>query len=111
MKKLLFLLWLLPAVCLAQTDSTKINPHYIYGRIFIEPVTFSSKITVKWDFGRISSNIYLSENEFRKLTGELSRLNNEIDVLNYLSLQGWEVVTRYQFRDENPSYFLRKKVQ
>lgn len=110
MRKLLFLFWLLPAACMAQTDSTQVKPHAVYCRIFILPVVFSSKISIKYDFGRKSSTLYLPENEFKKLTTELSGFDNEIDALNYLSVQGWEVVTYNKLREEPNSYLLRKKV-
>lgn len=111
MKKILFLLWLLPAACIAQTDSVKVNSRYIYGRIFIQSRSFSVKISVAYDFGRTSSSVYWTETEFAKLTGELVKIDNEIDALNYLSIQGWEVVAFNEFRDRPNSYLIRKKVQ
>ena len=111
MKKLLFLLWLLPVACMAQTDSVKANEHYIYGRIFIDPPLFGSRVSIRYDFGRSSGSIYWSEAEFRKLTQELSKIKDEIDALNYLSIQKWEVVSDHEVRDRPRSYLLRKKVQ
>ena len=111
MKIFLFLLWLLPAVCFAQIDSAKVKQHDIYGRIFIVPRSFTTKISVEYDFGKTSSTLYWSEAEFRKLTTELSKIDSEIDALNYLSIQGWEVISNSEFRDRPNSYLLRKKVQ
>jgi hypothetical protein len=111
MKIFLFLLWLLPTACLAQTDSAKVKPHDVYCRIFIVPVTFSSRISVKYDFGEKSGKLYLPENEFNKLTKDLAEIDSEIDALNYLAMQGWEVVTFNQLREAPNSYLLRKKVQ
>lgn len=110
MKKLLFLFWLLPAICLAQTDSTQLKPHDIYCRIFITPITFSSKVAIKYDFGRKSGKLYLPEVEFNKLTTELAGIDSEIDALNYLAIHGWEVITFNKLKDEPNSYLLRKKI-
>ncbi len=115
MKKLLFLLWLLPAACLAQTDSAQVKPRNVYCRIFISTGFFSSKISVKFNFGRNSSRGSLTDAEVAKLSRELQVIDNEIDAINYMALQGWEVVTYtpetyHGSSTDDSTYLLVKKV-
>lgn len=111
MKKLLFLFWLLPIVGMAQTDSTKVKPHDVYCKIFLANKNdLILKATVKADFGRMSSKIYLSDSEFRKLTDALAHFNNEVDALNYMSIQGWDLVSYINSREEPDAFLLRKKI-
>ncbi|WP_299289657.1 hypothetical protein [uncultured Mucilaginibacter sp.] len=115
MKKLFFLLWLLPAACIAQTDSTQVKPHNVYCRISISTGFLSSKISVKLDSGRDSSKGSLTDAEAAKLSRQLSAIDNEIDAINYMALQGWEVVTYrpetyHGSSTDNPTYLLVKKV-
>ncbi|MGI4805462.1 MAG: hypothetical protein ACRYFL_11865 [Janthinobacterium lividum] len=51
MKKLFFLIWLLPAVCIAQTDTTTSKAHIIYCKLGLggNPIF---KTIVKADFGK-----------------------------------------------------------
>lgn len=115
MKKLLFLLWLLPVVGFAQTDSTQTKPHDVYCRIYISTGFLSSKISVRFNFGRDSSKGSLTEAEIAKLSRQLYAINNEIDAINYMALQGWEVVTYtpetyHGSSTDDSTYLLRKKV-
>lgn len=107
MKKLLFLIWLFPAVCMAQTDTAAVKSQIIYCRLYLESTGF--KFRVKVDFGKKTSNLYGLDAEFDKLNGNLAELNNEIDGLNYMVLQGWELVT-FASDHEVRSYLLRKKI-
>ncbi len=109
MKKLLFLLWLLPAACLAQTDSTQVKPHDIYCKIYAVSVGFSSRFSIKYDFGHDSNNGNLSDTEFRKLSKQLDTIDNQIDALNYMAAQGWEVLGYTSSFQSQPTYLLRKK--
>ena len=111
MKKLLFLLWLLPAACLAQTDSTQVKLHDIYCKLYSLGGMFSKKYT-EADFGQKSGSAYSLETEFSRLNKQLKDLNNEIDGLNYMATQGWESIN---FTEVNSSgiifrtYLLRKR--
>lgn len=76
MKNLLFLLWLLPAACFAQTDSTQVKPHDIYCRLLVIASGFGSRVSIKYDFGKDSSNGNLPYTEFKKLSQQLNSFDN-----------------------------------
>ncbi|MGI4750326.1 MAG: hypothetical protein ACRYFB_06810 [Janthinobacterium lividum] len=109
MKKLLFLLWLLPAACFAQTDTTQIKPHDVYCRIFILSRSFKSGYSIGTDFGRVSNSNSLPDNEIKKLSTRLSSLDNDIDAINYMASQGWEVISYNSSLQRPDAYLLRKK--
>ncbi|RYE21886.1 MAG: hypothetical protein EOP42_25240 [Sphingobacteriaceae bacterium] len=109
MKTFLFLLWLLPAACFAQTDSANAKPHDIYCKLSLGGGGFS-KVYVSADFGEKSGSAYSLETEFSRLKKELKSLNDEIDGLNYMATQGWELVNFIEDRDRNRTYLIRKKV-
>lgn len=109
MKKLFFLFWLLPAACMAQMDSTQVKTHSIYCRIFIPNHTSKKTAYLGFDFGHNLTND-LTDQEFQQLAAKLKSFDNDIDAINYMSTQGWEVVN-YTVSPERPdAYLLRKKI-
>lgn len=111
MKKLLFLLWLLPTACLAQTDSTQVKPHDVFCRLYaVGGRSLFSKDYFKADFGVISSTKYLTDAESNKINEKLATFHDEIDALDYLSEQGWDLFDTNSQRDQPLVYLLRKKV-
>ncbi len=107
MKNLLFLLWIFPAVCVAQKDSASVQTHVIYCKLFLESINFKTR--VRADFGKKTSTIYNTNIDFEKLNGNLATFNNEVDGLNYMALQGWELVTFALDREER-IYLLKKSI-
>lgn len=107
MKKLFFLLWIWPAISLAQTDSTSVKTQQIYCKLQLGNKGFANTI-VKADFGKKSGNLHALEKEFNRLNENLATMDNEIDGVNYMVSQGWEVVsfTEHSFVF---AYLLRKK--
>ncbi|MVN23159.1 hypothetical protein [Mucilaginibacter arboris] len=109
MKKLLFLFWLLPAACFAQTDSARVKPHDAYCRIFVLTRSFRSGYAIGTDFGHDSSTSALSDEEINKLIAKLKTFDNEIDALNYMASKGWEVINYNDPLNSPRNYLLRRK--
>src|SRR5579875_1155665 len=109
MKQLVLLFLLLPAACFAQTDSAQVKPHDAYCRIFMVSRAFRSGYSIGTDFGHDSSVSSLSDNEINRLDTRLKTFDNEIDALNYLAGEGWEVINYNDPINSPRNYLLRKK--
>lgn len=110
MKKLLFLIWLLPAACMAQTDSIQVKqPHDIYCRIFVPNRSSKAGSYLGFDFGHQMTSD-MSDDQFRMLAAKLKTFDNDIDAVNFMATQGWEVID-YSVSPERPdAYLLRKRI-
>ncbi len=70
-----------------------------------------TKTYYKADFGKKSSSVYFSEDEYKKLNEQLANFNSEVDALNYMDLQGWEFVNSTALKDADNVYLLRKRIK
>ena len=65
-----------------------------YVEIFVNEMFFSTKLALYIDFGQYSKSIGV-ESFVRDATGEILEFNSIIDALNFMSKNGFEVVTVY----------------
>lgn len=109
MKKLILTFLLgVPLYCLAQQDSVHYKGKAQFCMMHISTRTLSSKINIVADTGQVTG--LLSDKRLRDDHGKLLEFNSEIDAVNYLTTQGWELVNTVAVHgDDSPRYLFRRK--
>lgn len=96
----------------SQTPNDSIAaPRYVYCSFTVDQVMFRRKVKLYVDYGQKwdLDSIYIKD----KQTGKDMEFNSEIEVLNYMTLQGWEFVQTYVEVGDKVSttrWLLRKRV-
>ncbi|CAM3786220.1 hypothetical protein MUGA111182_09640 [Mucilaginibacter galii] len=82
-----------------------------YCIVIASPQYFSSKIKLLIDFGKESGTNYDQQTD----NEALNTMTSLVDALNYMSKQGWQLISSYTYNDPNKGslqhYMMRKKVR
>lgn len=106
MKTILLLLLMTPLILPAQ-DTATIEQ---YCEVTIEPRLFSSKFTIKVEYGDELRN-YTAKKGLPQDPDESSIFNTRVDALNYMGRLGWTLVQTMPRDGSNwPVFLLKKRV-
>lgn len=94
MKKILFLLAMLPMMCYGQ------EPYKVYCQI-VGSETLTGDVKIRIDFGQDKSdNSKIVDKE-----GNDIKFNSMIDAVNYVAKKGWAFEQTYAYREGNSSVY------
>lgn len=90
MKKILFVLLLIPQALLAEKLER-------YCEMVATGRLFSRKVTIEVDFGDEKS--FWKDNRIKDDNGRVVKFNNVTDALNYMGTNGWKLVNAFPISD------------
>lgn len=97
MKKLLFLLMFLPALAMAQKDTSHSAAKYKYCRLIETGKIIGKGVNIYVDYG---DTTMLSGNP-KDALGKKIKFDTILSALNYMGEQGWDLVNSFIIRNPN----------
>ena len=102
-------LLVLTLICLSFYSLAQENPKFIYCEIIGIGKLYSTKVTIRVDFGQRMK--LFGNNRMKDGQGKPLVFNSMIDALNFMGKQGWEFAQAYTvaISNENVCHYLMKK--
>jgi hypothetical protein len=106
-KKIVLVIWMCMFVSISFAQESVKNKQFNYCELACQKQLLSNKVKCFIDYGQQTTLL----NEKRKMKlkdeeGKIKKFESNIDALNYLGLEGWEVIGTYYITIKKDSYFV-----
>lgn len=106
-KKIVLVIWMCLFVSISFAQEAVKNKQFNYCELACQKQLLSNKVKCFIDYGQHTTLL----NEKRKMKlkdeeGKIKKFESNIDALNYLGLEGWEVIGTYYITIKKDSYFV-----
>jgi hypothetical protein len=115
MKQLILSLGLLAGSLIAYCQQTN-TQHYIdqYCSLNIMPRLLSNKVNIEVDYGNPKKLFSFKDNRVKDDDGRAKKFNTAVEVLNYMSTQGWKLVNAMALTEGGTNvyrYIMKREIE